>query len=79
MENQLFTCNTCSVQNSCVVVNTNVFHDSDAASYLFIYEGSKKGIHCWKFLAWNKEHIDNYDGIFSAETLHIFSTIHKTF
>lgn len=44
----------------------------------FIYEGPKKDIHCWKFLEWNKEHIDNYDGIFSAETLHIFSTIHKT-
>lgn len=66
------------VQSSCVVVSSfiNVFHDSDAAIYLFIY---MKDIHCWKFLERNKEHIDNYDGIFSAETLQIFSTIHKSF
>lgn len=46
---------------------------------VIIYEGPKKDVHCRKHLEWNKEHIDSYDGIFSAETLHIFSTIHKTF
>lgn len=80
MENKLFTCNTCSVQSVVVISEcSNVFHDSDAANYLFIMN-VKKGICFWKFLEWNKEHIDNHDGnFFSAETLRIFSTTHNTF
>lgn len=50
--------------------------------WLFICEDPKKDIHCWKFLELNKESIDNCDRFFyyySAETLRIFSIIHKSF